>query len=90
MVDFPLVPLATIAKGLWKRPRARVKGLVAQVVHEQDGDVHIRLTDGANFIVCEVIPELPMPSPHVGATVTLHGIVRYDGEHRWWELHPLL
>ena len=88
--DFPVVPLAQIAQGHFGRPRAEVHGIVDLVHHEADGDRHFRLAVGALHIVCEVIPELPLPVPALGAQVAVRGIVRYDGAHRWWELHPVL
>jgi hypothetical protein len=54
-----------------------------------DGDIHIVLKapDGA-FVVLEIIPELPIPAPHDDDRITAWGIVRHDGLHNWWELHP--
>lgn len=84
-------------------------GLVAYVKHEADGDLHIKLvshasvTDGATdanpdepFVVCEIIPELPIPLPRkvkVGDTLKVRGIRRFDDEtapgHQHWEIHPV-
>ena len=31
------------------------------------------------------------PSPaHLGQQIVAWGVVRYDGLHNWWELHPLI
>jgi hypothetical protein len=81
----------TLAAGRWRPTRARVYGQVTYVNRELDGDVHVVLKapDGA-FVVLEIIPELPMPAPHDDDRITAWGIVRHDGLHNWWELHPLI
>jgi undecaprenyl-diphosphatase len=81
----------TLAAGHWRPTRARVYGQVTYVNREQDGDIHIVLKapDGA-FVVLEIIPELPIPAPHDDDRITAWGIVRHDGLHNWWELHPLI
>lgn len=67
----------------------RVSGRVALVKHEADGDTHIRLVDHACFVVAECIPEMPCRAPKVGQTITVQGISRFDGEHKWLEVHPV-
>ncbi|HEY8557670.1 MAG TPA: phosphatase PAP2 family protein [Actinomycetes bacterium] len=81
----------TLAAGRWRPTRTRVYGQVTYVNRELDGDVHIVLKapDGA-FVVLEIIPELPIPAPHDDDRITAWGIVRHDGLHNWWELHPLI
>ena len=81
----------TLATGHWRPTRARLYGQVTYVNRELDGDIHIVLKapDGA-FVVLEIIPELPMPAPHDDDRITAWGIVRHDGLHNWWELHPLI
>jgi hypothetical protein len=90
---YPEVPLAKIAeKDGWVRPRAEITGKVSYVSHEADGDWHFRVEDPKDskvFVVCEIIPELPMDHPKVGQSVTVRGVVRWDGEHKWGELHPV-
>jgi hypothetical protein len=49
------------------------------------GDV----TATAGSLVCEVVPEQPLPAPAVGAKVTVTGTLRYDLIHSWWEVHPV-
>ena len=75
-----------------------VTGKVTLVKKEADGDIHIRLDPpvkpkkrGQNaFIVAEIIPRLPVsPIPTVGQTVNVCGIQRWDGKHRWMEIHPV-
>ncbi len=81
----------TLAAGRWRPTRARVYGQVTYVNREFDGDVHVVLKapDGA-FVVLEIIPELPIRAPHDDDRITAWGIVRHDGLHNWWELHPLI
>jgi hypothetical protein len=83
--------IQTLAEGRWRPTRARVYGQVTYVNRELDGDVHVVLKapDGS-FVVLEVIPELPIAAPHDDDRITAWGIVRHDGLHNWWELHPLI
>jgi|GEM_PF-6128380 len=69
---------------------AAVIARVTQVTRELDGDVHIRLESDNAFIVAEIMPEFAMEPPVVGEEVTAWGVVRHDGSHNWWELHPLI
>ena len=67
-----------------------ITGNVKSVKSERDGDTHIQVSDGADFIIAECIPKLPCSViPEVGQTVTLRGISRYDRENRWYEVHPV-
>ena len=87
---FPAVEIAKIAAGHWPRPRATVTGSVSYVNHEADGDWHVKVEDGdGHFVVCEINPEFPLPHPKAGDRVKVRGIVRRDGEHDWWEVHPV-
>ncbi len=83
--------IQTLANGHWRPTRARASGQVTYVNREPDGDVHVVLKapDGS-FIVLEIIPELPIAAPHDDDRITAWGIVRHDGLHNWWELHPLI
>lgn len=69
-----------------------VTGTVRYVRAERDGDVHVRLCDGALCVVAEIIPAVPLARPPKGARIEACGITRYDGwpGHGWHELHPLL
>lgn len=68
----------------------KITGEVKSVRPEKDGDTHIQISDGANFIIAECIPKLPCSAiPNVGETVTVRGISRYDRENRWYEVHPV-
>jgi hypothetical protein len=72
-------------------PRATVTGRVVFKRKQVDGDVHITPQVGKQFIVLEEIPELRLKTlPAVGQKIKASGIVRYDGVHKWWELHPLV
>lgn len=84
------VTVEKMASGKNFHTHVQVTGKVAYVGHEPDGDTHIRLTDGGiAFIVVECIPELPCTVPKVGNIVTVKGISRFDGEHKWYEVHPV-
>jgi membrane-associated phospholipid phosphatase len=80
-----------LAAGRWRPTRARVYGQVTYVNREFDGDIHVVLKapDGS-FVVLEIIPELPIAAPHADDRIIAWGIVRHDGLHNWWELHPLV
>lgn len=89
-------------------PRVEVAGKVLYKATESDGDEHVILVpeyvdnsvstlteirnSGIDFLVCEVIPELPMPNglPTLHSTITVRGIIRWDIEHGWPEIHPVL
>lgn len=90
---YPQVPLIKVARGSWTRPRANIFGKVTLVAREDDGDWHFRVVDeDDNFVVCEIIPEFQMPNghPRVGSSVRVWGVVRWDGQHRWGEIHPVV
>lgn len=87
---YPRVNLAEIAAGDFTSTHAAVVAEVTQVTRELDGDIHIRLESAEAFIVAEIMPEFFMEPPAVGEEVTAWGVVRHDGLHNWWELHPLI
>jgi hypothetical protein len=78
-----------LAAGRVHATRAEVTGRVTLVKKEGDRDLHIRVSDGKHFIVAECMPQMPCTRPKVGDTVTVRGITRFDGEHKWWEIHPV-
>jgi hypothetical protein len=78
-----------LALGQVHMTRAEVTGKVTLVKKEADGDLHIRVSDGKQFIVAECMPQIPCVKPKVGQTITVRGITRFDGEHHWYELHPV-
>jgi len=84
------VTIEQLAAGRVPWPYAQLIGRVRMVRTEQDGDLHIKLTGTTAFVVLEVIPEMPLARPTVGARIRDWGIPRVDKEHGWWELHPLL
>lgn len=88
--EFAGTSIATIAGGGYRATHASVAGDVTQATRELDGDIHIRIEASGAFIVAEIIPELPIDPPHIGQHITAWGIVRHDGLHNWWELHPLV
>lgn len=85
---FP-VSIQRMATGHNYHTHVMVIGQVALVEKQIDGDLHIRLTDGKYFIVAECILSLPCTKPKVGQTVAVKGISRFDGEHKWYEVHPV-
>jgi undecaprenyl-diphosphatase len=88
--EFATIPIQTIAAGKSPATHAAVVGDVTQVSHELDGDYHIRVEGQGAFLVLEIMPEFPIAPPHIGLRITAWGVVRHDGLHNWWELHPLL
>jgi hypothetical protein len=83
------VTVEQLAAGTVKHTHVRVTGRVKLVRHEGDGDLHIQLTGVTAFIVAECIPALPCTPPPLNARITVEGISRVDGEHHWWEVHPV-
>jgi len=88
--EYQTIPIETIAAGKSSATYATVVGDVTQVSHELDGDYHIRVEGQGAFLVLEIMPEFPIAPPHVGEAITAWGVVRHDGLHNWWELHPLV
>jgi len=88
--EYQTIPIETIAAGKSRATYAAVVGNVTQVSHELDGDYHIRVEGGGAFLVLEIQPEFPLVPPHIGQNITAWGVVRHDGLHNWWELHPLI
>jgi membrane-associated phospholipid phosphatase len=88
--EYATIPIETIAAGNSRATYATVVGNVTQVSHELDGDYHIRVEGRGAFLVLEIMPEFPLDPPHVGQQITAWGVVRHDGLHNWWELHPLI
>ncbi len=88
--EYATIPIQTIAAGQSRATYAAVVGDVTQVSHELDGDYHIRIQGQGAFLVLEIMPEFPLAPPHVGQQITAWGVVRHDGLHNWWELHPLV
>ena len=87
---FTPTTIAEVAGGHFGGPRAALTGRVAEVARQFDGDVEIRLQAGSRFVVLHIVPELPLEQPAQGQVVTAWGVVRFDRQQRWWELHPLL
>ncbi len=78
-----------------RRTHVEVTGRVTEVSEQADGDIHLRLEDSHGFVIAECIPSLPdvrrrCAALLTGGTVTVRGISRYDFEHNWWEVHPVL
>lgn len=86
-----VVPLEKLA-GRYPYPHAVTLGTVTEIKAADDGDFHIKLVDEiGRFIILEPIPQLPLPSlPRLHQKILAWGITRWDGQHEWGELHPLL
>lgn len=78
--------------GLPTEPHWYMTGTVIEVIHEADSDHHIWLrpegTTKDRFAL-EISPQQPLTPPKVGDHIRAYGILRYDHQHGWWELHPL-
>lgn len=83
---FHRVTVAQLATTKWTH--VSVCGRVAFVKPEADGDTHIRLEDGAAFVVVEFVPYHPLARPTPHALIRVEGISREDKTHRWFEVHP--
>lgn len=96
-LTYEVVTVDKLASGGVAMTRVEVNGYVTYVAHERDGDIHIRLCDQldrrgmdkAHCVVAEIMPEIPLESPKVGWKITVRGITRFDGEHKFWEVHPV-
>lgn len=85
--------ISTLASGKVAWTHIEVRGQVAYVRAEPDGDTHIKLVDAwapaGSFIICECTPKEPCTKPRTGADIIVRGISRRDPEHGWWEIHPI-
>lgn len=88
------VPLEKVAVTRWTH--VTTCGLVTYARTLADGDRHVTLTRGKDFVVLEIIPLIPLASPKKNQVIEAWGIVRIDRGHRtarypegWPELHPV-
>jgi hypothetical protein len=82
------VSIVDLHRSSWTH--VEVDGRVSLVRSEPDGDMHFRLADReGRWIVCEIIPLIPLDRPARGMRVRVRGIRRWDGRHRWAEVHPV-
>lgn len=85
--------ITTMASGKYSWTHVEVRGQVAYVRAEPDGDTHIKLVDAwapaGAFVICECTPKEPCAKPKVGADIIVRGISRRDPEHGWYEVHPV-
>lgn len=74
-----------------KMPHAVIEGIVQKVISEADGDHHLWVQlDGSKYqLACEIAPQNPVKVPAAGDHVRVYGILRYDLQHGWQELHPV-
>jgi hypothetical protein len=67
-----------------------VEGQVVYRRIEADGDIHFKITDPAgNLLTCEIDPQTPLPEPAYQQQIRVYGILRYDLDHDWFEIHPV-
>lgn len=89
--QYPLVSIARLEDNLFTEPRAAVIGTVDYVQKSYDGDTHVNIrADNGRVLAAEIVPELPIFPPPIGVRVKIWGVTRYDLQHRWWELHPVI
>lgn len=90
--------LAKSAPGANVPTRVEVTGVVTLARMEGDGDRHLRICEPGDLAVCviaECIPDLPKvladcKRVKLHQAITVRGISRYDGGHRWHEVNPVL
>lgn len=89
---YPFADLDDVVQGIpWAR--AMTVGTVTAVVKVSDGDVHLNVRGKTKTLVAEAVPDpgLKLKSlPPVGARIYIWGFLRYDGYHRWWEIHLIV
>jgi len=79
-------------------------GTVIAVIHEADGDYHLRVTPASGYkgfldadnysqqhgaLVCEITPGQRLPLPSVGERIAVFGTWVLDADHGWREVHPI-
>ena len=89
-LHFQKATVAKMSKGEVQMTRVEISGTVEYVKKEADGDIHFRLCDAGHVcVVCEIMPQIPFPSPKLHQGYTVQGVMRFDGEHKWYEVHPV-
>jgi hypothetical protein len=81
------VSVAELRETKWTH--VAVCGQVTLVKTEDDGDVHLRISDGTSWIVAEIVPYKPLPVPKKYQFVRVAGVSREDKGHGWYEVHPV-
>jgi hypothetical protein len=88
---YPVYSIKKINQSLVWGPRGSAVGVVKEKVKADDGDWHINLRDASgNVLVVEFTPDYKSALPDVDSEIKVWGILRYDMEHRWWEIHPAI
>jgi len=83
------VPLADVVRGVYAAGKELcVRGTVEQAKSGVDGMYEIRL-DTSPYLYIDVEPMYGLTTPAVGATVIVHGTVRWDDGHKDRELLPV-
>jgi len=87
--DNAIVPLADVVRGVYAAGKELcVRGTVEQAKSGVDGMYEIRL-DTSPYLYIDVEPMYGLTTPAVGATVIVHGTVRWDDGHKDRELLPV-
>lgn len=89
---YPLTSITRLQSNLFTGPRAAVEGIVTERIKATDNDWHINIKDfdSERVLVAEIAPDHPLSVPLKGEKIKIWGITRYDLDHRWWELHPVM
>lgn len=102
----PECPGSNVLSGVYHPYRLNVldpcrtaSGTIAEVIPEEDGDLHLYLDldpgssklAAAGMLTVELMPRDGghLPAPSVGDHVSFVGAWMWDGDHSWRELHPV-
>lgn len=76
--------------GLVRDTHVAIEGQVIYRRKEDDADIHFKIMDAAGRVLtCEIDPQSPLPEPNYLQNVRVYGVVRFDLDHGWWEIHPV-
>jgi hypothetical protein len=68
-----------------------VVGRVLRVRRRAAGGWRVRLVDtGGALAAAEILPATALSLPRVGVRIILYGSLRYDEQHRWYTVDPVL
>src|SRR6266516_69451 len=85
----PYFPVDICQHNSTNHTHVEIKGKVTQVHIEVDGDTHIRVVNQGCFVILEIIPSIPLQIPKRNDYIIARGILRFDKQHKWYELHPV-
>ncbi|GEM_PF-2384434 len=88
---YPLISVGKLESNIYREPRAAIIGIAETIVKASDGDYHVNIRDDqGRALVTEIAPDHPLPLPKIGQKIRIWGVTRYDLDHRWWEIHPVM